>query len=63
MASDQTPPTEPDEDEIERIWSEAENATVHAGHIASVVNPYADPMRAEMWSGAFRSAYARENGY
>ena len=53
-----------DDWEIEMIWEAAADAAINTVHIASVVNPYpeTDP-RAEIWSAAFRQAYARENGY
>jgi hypothetical protein len=52
------------DDEVERVQSEAEDAAVNAVHIASVINPYAGwDTRSEIWSAAFRNAYARNNGY
>lgn len=59
-----TETTEPDDAEIERIHEEAEEAALHCWFITQARNPYppTDP-RAEIWSFAFRQAYANENGY
>lgn len=62
--TEHAPLADPDDAEIERICDEAAEAAVHCIHMAVAVNPYADdPERAEIWSCAFRNAYARENGY
>jgi hypothetical protein len=50
--------------EIERVSDEGCDAGINAMHMASAVNPYAESdSRAEIWSTAFRNAYARNNGY
>ena len=50
--------------EIEALYAAAEEAALHCVHIAASVNPYpAGDVRSEIWSSAFRTAYARGNGY
>ena len=52
--------TEPTDEEIDAIWTLAEHDAIH-GHIGSSVNPYhIDDPRAEIYSFAYRTFYARE---
>ena len=52
------------DNEIDAIYEAAYDAAIHAVTPHRVVNPYPEGSeRAEVWSQAFRSAYARENGY
>lgn len=56
------------EEEIDQIWADAEDAATHAwGPLGAPIcreNPHPDGSEAsEVWDHAFRSAYARQNGY
>jgi hypothetical protein len=63
MANNETQTTLSDE-EIEAIWEQAAHDAIQCAHIAATVNPYSsDDPRAEIYSFAFRGAYARENGF
>lgn len=51
------------DEEIELIQAKAEDDAINCIHIASAHNPHPpDDPRAEVYSAAFRSAYAREHG-
>lgn len=60
MAESQS--TELTDEEIERIHDEAEAAAESCWYVGQGRNPYPEGSeRAEIWSFAFRQAYAREN--
>jgi hypothetical protein len=56
-----------DDAEVEAIWEDAADAALHAWGPLGAPNCRPNPhpsgsTKADIWDGAFRDAYARENG-